>query len=174
MSDAALGSTLGRLRAEFDATFARPPAGELEATEDLLRIRAGGRALAIRIHELAVVMRCPRLTALPSACPSLAGIAALRGLLVAVFDVDALLRRGPARESAAPGWFVQTKAEPTVALRFDEVIGYERVPRSSFGTAEDARDIVRIEGVSVAVLRISRMLEALRVATPPGDEGGGT
>jgi purine-binding chemotaxis protein CheW len=82
---------LDELRAGFDASFSRPPPPRQEPGEALLRLRVGGAPLAVRLGQLSGLHLMPRLVRLPGAPASLLGVAGLRGQLIAVHDLTALL-----------------------------------------------------------------------------------
>lgn len=94
---------LARLRAEFDATFARAPAPPEAEREVLLRVRAGGQVLAVPLRQVDGLHRLPRVVPLPGAPPGLLGLCGLHGQLVAAHDLAALLGLSGA---AAPRWLL--------------------------------------------------------------------
>ena len=66
----------------------------------------------------------------PSAAEGLAGITSIRGDVITVFDLAALLKLGS--QSRELRWMVIAQAkEVAVALGFSEVEGYSRIPESS-------------------------------------------
>jgi purine-binding chemotaxis protein CheW len=82
---------LDELREGFDASFSRPPPPRQEPGDALLRLRVGGAPLAVRLGHLSGLHLMPRLVRLPGAPASLLGVAGLRGQLIAVHDLSALL-----------------------------------------------------------------------------------
>jgi purine-binding chemotaxis protein CheW len=82
---------LDELRDGFDASFSRPPPPRQDPGEALLRLRVGGAPLAVRLGHLSGLHLMPRLVRLPGAPASLLGLAGLRGQLIAVHDLTALL-----------------------------------------------------------------------------------
>jgi chemotaxis signal transduction protein len=82
---------LEELRASFDSSFSRPPPPRQEPGEALLRLRVGGTPLAVRLGHLSGLHLMPRLVRLPASPVSLLGLAGLRGQLIAVHDLAALL-----------------------------------------------------------------------------------
>ena len=82
---------LDELRDGFDSSFTRPPPPRQDPGEALLRLRVGGAPLAVRLGHLSGLHLMPRLVRLPGAPASLLGLAGLRGQLIAVHDLTALL-----------------------------------------------------------------------------------
>jgi purine-binding chemotaxis protein CheW len=82
---------LDELRDSFDSSFTRPPPPRQEPGEALLRLRVGGAPLAVRLGHLSGLHLMPRLVRLPGGPASLLGLAGLRGQLIAVHDLTALL-----------------------------------------------------------------------------------
>ncbi len=142
------------LRRTFDASFAEPIAAAQTDEAGLLSIRAGDRPMAVRIEEIAAVSKCPRVTPVPSAQPALLGLAGVRGMLITVYSLAALLdeRPGGAR------WLVLAAADPSAGLSFDELIGYERAPRS----ATRAGAVVTLRGVPHTVVSVAAIIGSIR------------
>ncbi len=82
---------LDELRDSFDSSFSRPPPPQQEPGEALLRLRVGGAPLAVRLGHLSGLHLMPRVVRLPNSPASLLGVAGLRGQLIAVHDLAALL-----------------------------------------------------------------------------------
>jgi purine-binding chemotaxis protein CheW len=128
VSTAPLGARAAALRRAFDQSFSAPPAAVAAAREDLLAIRAGGEAYALRLAELAGVAAGRRITPLPTAVAGLRGLVGLRGRLVPVWDLAALLGH-PAPE--APRWLALVGGERSLGLAFEGFDGYLRVAREA-------------------------------------------
>jgi purine-binding chemotaxis protein CheW len=82
---------LDELRDSFDSSFSRPPPPQKDPGEALLRLRVGGAPMAVRLGQLSGLHLMPRLVRLPNSPASLLGVAGLRGQLIAVHDLAALL-----------------------------------------------------------------------------------
>ena len=166
--------TAARLAKEFDESFGRPIATDREKREDLLAIRAGDAHLAVRALETAGITRCPPLAFMPSGNAAFRGLAGVRGTLAAVFDIGALTLVGERHPSAPTGWIVLCVTDKTVALLFDELVGYESVASSAIHTAESpepgapTRQVVELGGVNRAVVSIAELLETIRRTAPGG------
>ncbi|WP_437737635.1 chemotaxis protein CheW [Sorangium sp. So ce1335] len=140
-----LADRLAALRDVFDASFAAPARPCAEEPARALAIRAGDRRLVARIDELAAVEPCRRLVPLAGGPPDLLGLAGLRGRLVAVYDLAALVggrpRAGVADAAAgpAPRWLLVCAGSPEIALAIDEVEGHASLPRASPGAGAGPR-----------------------------------
>lgn len=161
-------ATLERLRRAFDESFAAPRRTTAADLERLLFARVSGETVAMRTRDLAAVSRCPPLTAAPSTHPALLGLASVRGSIVAVYHLGVLLGRDPDRN--AIGWIAPWPKDRTVALWFEEIVGFERLDRPP--TSAEVR-VVDQHGTPRLLLDVSSMLQAmLSHATPPGAEDG--
>src|ERR1700744_3033027 len=88
-------------RRAFDKMFALPRvSGDQAAWEDFLTIRIGGDGYAIRLREVAGLGKGRRIVACPSEVPEFQPIAGVRGTLVSVYSLPALLGYSFAGENA--------------------------------------------------------------------------
>lgn len=165
MSTTRSADTAAQLAKEFDESFSRPIATDREEREDLLAIRACDTHLAVRSREIAGIMRCPPLALMPGRNAALRGLAGVRGTLVAVFGLGALV--GGGHDPPASGWIVLCAADTRIALLFDELVGYESVASSAIhaGAATEpggpTRQVVELGGVNRAVISIAELLETI-------------
>jgi chemotaxis signal transduction protein len=118
----------------FDAAFAEPPPPAAGRLLDLLAIRVAGEPLALRLAQVAGLYARRSIVPVPSALPELLGLVSLRAAIVPVYDLGALLGRTPQPD---PGWIVLAAQEP-IALGFDDLEGYWRLPADSVITASPA------------------------------------
>jgi chemotaxis signal transduction protein len=143
-------STLEELRLEFDRAFAGPERIQSRAFVRLIAIRAREHALALRIGELKEIARCPRIAPIPSAAPGLLGIAGLRGEILGLYSLAALV--GGRSASAGP-WVARVGR--SIGLVFDEIVG-------SIEIAPDAdAEVVRLDGTPFAVIDLLRIAKNL-------------
>jgi chemotaxis signal transduction protein len=117
------------LRTEFDDVFARPAGAVVAATVDLLALRVAGDRYALRTAELAGLLRSTKVVPLASGRPELVGLAGVRGALMTVYSLATLL--GYAARSDGVRWLAVCAGPDPVALAFDELDGFQRVPQSS-------------------------------------------
>jgi chemotaxis signal transduction protein len=113
------------LRRQFDGSFAVPVERARAGTRDLLAVRVGGDRCAIPLDAVARLARTPELTPAPDQLPTFLGIGTHQGANVAVYDLAGLT--GRTRVGRA-GWMVLTVVDRALALAFDDVDGYLRVP----------------------------------------------
>jgi chemotaxis signal transduction protein len=104
----------------FDAGFAAEPRTQRPVLEDLLAIAIDGQPYAVPLSEVAGVFKDRRVTALPSSAPGFLGVAGIRGSIVAVYDLPALLGHSPA---ASRRWLLLAKAAEPVGFVFDTFEG---------------------------------------------------
>jgi purine-binding chemotaxis protein CheW len=169
MTEAAprLSDRAAQLRHDFDRAFAAPIQVDATEEEDLLGIRVGEQACAIRLSEIAGVHVSKKVTRVPGAHAALRGIAGFRGSLLPVYDLQLLL--GQAR-AEAPRWLVVAAAAP-IALAFATFDGRLRVARREIlphtkqtDMTRFAHSVVRTAGVVRPILHLPSILETLNVA----------
>jgi chemotaxis signal transduction protein len=156
------------LRDAFDRARAIPFASQAgEQMENLLAIRVCGDPYAIRISEISGLANDRKIVVLPSAVPELIGMAGIRGALIPVYSLAALLGYGA---EAAPGrWLALCGAEEPVGLAFSHFENYVMVPRSQVyaGEQKDAapaqvKYVAGTADVVRAVIRISLIREVIQ------------
>jgi len=123
-SERTLSQRLAKLRESFDHAFADPPPSPPLPTEDLLALTLGGHPHAIRARELRGLYVDRLVTPLPSPLVELVGLAAIRGELVAVYDLARLL--GYEQPEAPRCLLLSTRR--ALAFAVDGVTGQLRVP----------------------------------------------
>jgi chemotaxis signal transduction protein len=169
----ALSGKAAELRDAFDRARRLPfPSGEVDRTENLLAIRVAHGPYALRISEIARLEKGRRILAFPTAVPECLGISGIRGALVPVYSLAALLGCGV--DTGDAHWLALCGAEESFALAFGGFEGHLRIPRSDLCAAEPGdtgrthlSHVIRLAGEVrpvVAVSLIERALEA-RCAT---------
>jgi chemotaxis signal transduction protein len=166
--------TAAELRKAFDQSFAVPIVSEPEMTENVLAVRAQDRDLVLRVSEIAGLSSCPMIVAVPGRNPALCGLANVRGALVTVYRLATLVGRDG--DAIAGGWIVLCAADRTVALQFDELVGYHRVRSDAIHATAFAdpggrqEQVVQIADVSRPVIRLSDLLVAIRRSARTGSD----
>lgn len=156
------------LRRAFDESFAAlvPPAKVIGA--ELLLVRVQSIDLAVRASEVGAVSRCPRLTLLPSRCPSVVGLAGLRGGLVVVHSLADLIGepRGKLDERA---FLLLCAGDSSVGLLADELLGHMQVEPDRIhaepGSGSWASAIVSLDSARHPLASIPALLAAIRQAS---------
>jgi purine-binding chemotaxis protein CheW len=154
------------LRAHFDRTFAVPPAPIQAALVDLLAIRVGGVGYALRALDISQLLAGPRITPLPSPVAELAGLAAVRGAIVPVYDLAALLGHAASETSRYVALAASVDREP-IGFAFEELEAQLRVhedeitppPENASSSAHRFALIAR-DGAR-PVLQLSSLLDAI-------------
>jgi chemotaxis signal transduction protein len=171
-----MSETLGRvhdrtaaLRLAFDRAFAEPFRLDAPATENLLAVRVGAQACALRLSGIAGLFADRKITRVPGSAAALIGLAGFRGALVPVYSLQALLGVGGARPSR---WLAIAAAAP-VALAFEAFEGQLRVSPDAILAAEThralggcAREFVRLGDFAGPILHLPSVLEIIE--TPGG------
>jgi chemotaxis signal transduction protein len=120
---------LAELRRSFDESFVRPPPEALSDSVDLIGIRLGPDPFAIPTGEIGGIAMCGKLVTVPSSNPRLLGLVGIRGVVIPVFGLAALL--GYASLTAPVRWLALTAGAEPIALAFEELEGHLRLPSSS-------------------------------------------
>lgn len=116
------------LREAFDAGFAHAARRDRPHTVDVLTLRVGGRPFAVRLDTLAGLAADRRVVRLPRTRAALLGVTGVRGVLVPVFSLPALL------DLPAPAdlrWIATVGDQPGTGFAFDALDGHHRVERSA-------------------------------------------
>lgn len=168
-------STAETLRLSFDRSFAARPSIVESASSDMLAIRIGGDPYALRLAELAAVHVDRVIVQLPSPLPELLGLAALRGTLVPIYDLGALI--GYSREGATR-WIAITRPPRMIGLAFEIYERHVRVAAenvvavASLDSTRCIRDVVNDSaGVARPILDIASLIDTVeKRATAPSKE----
>ena len=123
------------LREAFDRAFAEAPVADGERSESFLGIRVGGDAHAVALAEVGGLFADRKIVPLPGAA-ELLGVAGLRGEIIPVYSLRALLGYAPAEEPAR--WLIYSGDEQAVAFAFDQFDGYARVIPSELSSVPGA------------------------------------
>jgi len=114
-------SRADELREAFDRGFAEAPAVAAGAGYELLRIELAGESYVVPLADVTSLHVDLRIVPVPATVPTLLGVIALRGAILAVYDLRALLGLATARP---PRWIVVAKA---IGFAFDGFAGHLRV-----------------------------------------------
>jgi chemotaxis signal transduction protein len=153
--------TLAQLRSAFDRSFS-VPAQSREDRESVIQIRVGGEVFAVRAGHIAGLVKSRKIVPLPSRIPELLGVAALRGSLIPVYDLAALLGISPG--VSGPSWLMLVPCDTPIGLAFD---GFEGQQEPEWLSGEQSarqhvRQLVRIGPAVRAVLDIPGLAETIR------------
>jgi chemotaxis signal transduction protein len=166
---APIAGSAAALRRLFDEDFAVAAAAKSARLEDLLAIRLGSDPYALRLSEIAGLHVGVKIVAVPSPHAQLLGIVGLRGTMVPIYDLAALLRYPPA---ARPRWFILARMSQPVGFAFETFESHLRVPEASSanGPVEGAnagaagqhtRGTVRAAGALRPIIRMASVVELI-------------
>jgi chemotaxis signal transduction protein len=157
------------LRDAFDRSFAIPAQRDTAPTEDLLAIRAGSEACAIRLSEIAGLFVDKKITRVPGHVAALLGVAGFRGTIVPVYDIHSLLGH-PTTKTVR--WLVIASGAP-VAFAFEGFDGHLRISRGDIidreaneQTRKYVKGVVRIQDVVRSIVDLPALLDAIRAQKP--------
>jgi chemotaxis signal transduction protein len=182
VSPVSIANRAADFRNEFDKAFATPRnAGTVSAGEDFLTIRIGGDGYAIRLGEIAGLIKGRRIVGCPSLVPEFQGIAGVRGTFVSVYSLPVLLGYGTGTEHSP--WLLLCAAktadgaDETVGFAFPDFSGFVRALPSQIhspperdapsGQSMRTAQFLRIGSEVRAIVAIRRLLNrCLRRDTP--------
>jgi chemotaxis signal transduction protein len=162
------------LRRAFDQTCAAPPREDAAAPESLIVIRVAGDRYALKAGEIAGLARCPKVVPLPSRVSGFLDIAGIRGMLLPVYSLAALLGYADSGDSSGR-WLVLCGTDNPVGLAFAEFDGCARVSRSDLFEAEEkeaarehVKQVARVRTLLCGVISVASLMEAIkrRVSIP--------
>lgn len=154
------------LRAQLDATFAEPREVVRPAMSALLAIRAGEELRAVQVSELQAVLADRPITRLPTEVAELLGLCAIRGAIVPVYDLAALLG-GHVQRRHSPRWIMLAQHRELIALAFDALDAQLVVPASEIASSDGGDGAVLVQGVLRPLLRIASVLELIERRVRP-------
>lgn len=175
-TDVSETTALARMRREFDAGFSRIVEGRQEDLAHILRFRAGDARYAVEIAEVGEVHELSKVTRVPGHRQGFEGISAVRGQLVAVYDLAATL--GGAGHTGHARWLLVARSDRHVGFSVASVDGYLAVPRSRLvrpqssdaGHAAAHLALEEEDGIRL-VLRFEDLLTELRRTFAPREAG---
>jgi CheW-like domain len=141
------------LRQHFDHAFALPLDAQAAPQVKILAIGVRGQPFSVSLLQLRAVHRCPKITAIPSAVPELIGVAGIRGVLIPVYDLGALIGLPPLAQ------------DHSVGLAFDEFQGHSFMTSETYEQATpDATGLLRIpefEAGARPIINISAVVDLI-------------
>jgi chemotaxis signal transduction protein len=164
-----MGTTAATLRRHFDEAFAAPASSVTEPLEDFLAICVGSDPYALRLSEIAGLHVGVKIVPVPSPVPQLLGIVGIRGMMVPIYDLAALLRYPPEANSR---WFVLARAPQPVGFAFGSFESHLQLSQASLadsngedsstsGSAQHIRGTVRAAGALRPIVHLASMLEMI-------------
>jgi len=161
------------LRREFDHSFAQPMRPPMPQSLDLLRVRLGGDPWAIPLADVAGVHAGRRITPVPGRAPGLLGLAGFRGMLAAVYDLQALIGLAPL---GAPRWLLLAQHRK-VAFAFGELESHLRIdvgailPLGPEGGTAWTRGFIEDGPLRRPILHLPALLDRLTQTHQTSQEG---
>ena len=168
----ALSGRAAQLRAELDASFARPRELARPELAPLLAIRVGEDGYALRMSDAQALLADRPITRVPTPVPELIGLCAIRGAIAPVYDLGALLGLRTPRLSP-PRWLVLAKHPELIALAFDALDAQLLVPVAEIAPPASGSEhdgAVRVHGELRPLIKIASVLEAIERRLGPPQE----
>jgi chemotaxis signal transduction protein len=148
-----LDGKAAELRSAFDRERIAPFFSGSDELENFLAIRVSKDAYALRVSEISSLIADKKIVELPTSVPELLGLAGVRGTLIPVYDLAALL--GYSKEKDELRWLAVCGTEDSIGLAFHEFEGYLRIPRAS---------VCAVEPNEAERTRLTHMVRGLEVA----------
>ena len=147
------------LRRSFDLSFQQPLVERAQELVHLLIVRIGSARFALKVADLAGLARAQTVVPIPGSDFGLLGIAGLKGRMVAVYSLAAMI--GSTELSTEQNrWLVLCRCEKEIALAFTAVTGTMMVPRTELspvspGAPPHATDAVGSGSSQLWLLNVS-------------------
>jgi chemotaxis signal transduction protein len=126
----------------FDATFTEAPRTVAEDTEELLGAAVAGGSYFLRLRDVKGLFSRPKIVPVPSPVPEFVGVMGLRGTVVPIYGLGALLGHGGPIDDLS--WVLLVGEGSTrVGLGAREFTGYLRLERQAIATAPERGGLVR-------------------------------
>jgi purine-binding chemotaxis protein CheW len=163
-------SAAERLRRQFDASFAAPPAAAAASLDDLLLINVGPQRYALRLTEIRALHADLKIVSVPGPRAELLGVVGLRGAMVPIYDLALLLRQARALH---PRWIALAQGADVVGFAFDAFESHLRVPASALaqGDGESKQGshrhgAVHVLGAVVPIIHLTSILFSPKGSPP--------
>ena len=153
------------LKRAFDLTFQRPQVERDQELVHLLIVGVGNARFALKVADLAGLARAQTVVPIPGADSRLLGIAGLKGRMVAVCSLAAMI--GYAESSGEQNrWMVLCRCARDIALGFTAVTGTMMVPRAELspvspGAPPHATDAVGAGASQLWLLSVNSIAESV-------------
>jgi chemotaxis signal transduction protein len=151
------------LKRAFDLTFQQPLVKRGHELVHLLIVRIGTARFALKVADLAGLARAQTVVPLPGADAGLLGVAGLKGRMVAVYSLAAMIGC-PELSTEQNRWMVLCRCEKEIALAFTAVTGTMMVPRAELspvspGAPPHATDAAGSGSSQLWLLNVSSIAE---------------
>lgn len=162
---------LGMLRQEFHQSFAAPIRDHIQETEDILAFRIAGDSYGLNARQISGITRAHRIVPIPGDTPELLGLVQVRGALVSVYSLAALL--GYSISAAqSPCWLALCGKNGLIGLDLGQLEAYTRVSRTELFEPDEKREKKRYisqvarTGMTVrAIIDIASVAESIQRQT---------
>ncbi len=176
MTETAIVLKIEELKSSFDRTFQEALVERNQQLEHLLIVRIGTARFALKVGDLAGLARAQTVVPIPTTDPGLLGLAGLKGRMVAVYSLAALIG-SPALSTEPERWFVLCRCEERIALAFTAAEGTLMVPSSELcpvspGAPPHATDAVGSGSSRLWLLNVSSIAATIvqQTGAPASDE----
>jgi len=152
----------------FDDSFAAPEQSERMVVEQMLAITVGSDRLAVALRDISgLTLAKGTILPVPSRVPELLGITGIRGVVVPVFNLAALLNIEPGASQCR--WLILCRErKATIALAVDLVEGHLEIPADELiangpaATANYIKQTVRDGEILRGVIDLGSLVEKIR------------
>jgi len=152
----------------FDDSFAAPEQSERVAVEQMLAIKVGNDRFAVSLRDISgLTVAKGTILPVPSSVPELLGITGIRGVVVPIFNLAALLNIEPGM--AQYRWLILCGGRrATIALAVDLVEGHleisadELIAHGTTATANYIKQTVRDGDILRGVIDLGLLVEKIR------------
>lgn len=160
-----LANHAAELRVAFDQSFTLPHRTDSEKGENLLEVRIGREAFALRLSEISGLFSERKITPVPSPVTALMGVVSFRGAIMPVYNLQGFFTQ-PLAEP--PRWLAIAAGAP-IALAFHHFDGHSQVLKKDLLPREEqqmagryVRDFARLQTLACPIVHVPSIIDAIR------------
>lgn len=152
---------VAEMRAAFDESFARPIEASRKQGDPALVISVGAGHWLLRLSDIAGVARVRPPLSVPGGSPALLGLTGVRGSLVPVYSLAALLGLSETPKVDAL-WVALASHGGMVGLAFDSLIRHAQLDREAVHFASDGSSVCRLDGAQLPIVDVAVVAATIR------------
>lgn len=172
-----LERTAAELCAEFDRSFASPWSEASVERQDFLLVRLGAAPYALHLRQISALVAGRAIARVPARARGLLGLAGIRGEIVSVFDLAALM--GHESDVGGSPWMVLCGAGELLAFAISAYEGHLRADRASIHKANPAAsarhqldEVAMTASGARPIVDLNRIIDSIRSQTAISQKKG--
>lgn len=174
MKGGSISEAVLRLRREFDERFEHSRDASYESPAAYLLVQIGDALHAVSATAVRGIEPCPAITQVPTSVPALRGLAAVRGVVLGIYDLCELLGASQSGRDGS-GWILVCRDGET-GLLVDAIAGWIRARTDSLRSDPSARTgasiaaVLELDGEQYPVIDVGAVMKRLGADSPSPTE----